>query len=252
MNGTGNMEDISADTVPTGRLSASLVAKRKIFGANTPAGHRCSNLAELLESRKTATGERLKSIERSMARQAADLARLSMEPALKRNIDELSLDRLREVLDYDPKTGALTWRVRLGPMCKFGQTAGVIKGGYRRIAIDGRSYTASHLAWFHFYGIPPIGLVDHKNGDKTDQSIENLRPATHSQNSMNQGRNKNNTTGFKGVAVFNKPGEPTRFRASIRANRKRIFLGIFDTPEEAYEVYCNAAKEHHGEFARVK
>jgi hypothetical protein len=252
MNGTGNEQYISAEAVPTGRFHAHLIAKRNLFGALTPPGHRCSNLVELLKNRHGATGEQLKNIEASMARQAADLARLSKDAPLKRNITELSLERLREVLDYDPATGALTWRVRLGPMCKFGQIAGVIKGKYRRIAIDGRSYTASHLAWFHYYGIPPVGLVDHENLDTDDQSIENLRPATHAQNSKNMGRNSANTTGFKGVAVFNKPGKPTRYRALIRANGKRIFLGIFDTPEEAHEAYCKAAKELHGEFARTQ
>jgi hypothetical protein len=252
MNGTGNEQYISADTVPMGHLAAQLSSKRDLFGSDTPAGYRCSNLIAMLASRRTATGNRLKQIEINMAAQAADLERLSIDAPLKRNIVELDLARLREVLNYDPITGALTWRVRLGPMCKFGETAGVIKKGYRRIAIDGRSYTASHLAWFHFYGIAPIGLVDHENGDKADQRIENLRLATHSQNSQNMGRNKANTTGFKGVAVFNQSGQPTRYRALIRANKVRVFLGIFDTPEEAHAAYCKAAKEYHGEFARTQ
>jgi len=168
-----------------------------------------------------------------------------------RNIQALSLERLREVLDYDPETGALTWRKRLGPMCKFGQPAGkCTKQGYRRIAIDGQSYTASHLAWFHFYGIRPTVLIDHKNLDKTDDRIENLRLATHSQNSANQRRNSRNTTGFKGVARYNKEYTKAKYRAHIRANGKRIFLGLFHTPEEAHEAYAKAAAELHGEFGR--
>ncbi len=255
MNVTGNEQYISAEPVPTGRLGASLINKRELFGADTPPGYRCSNLFELLENRRTATGEQLRYIEASMARQARDLARLAQDAPLKvkRNIAELSLFRLREVLDYNPATGALTWRFRLSPKCKLGEAAGAIskKTGYRKIRLDGVYYTASHLAWFHFYGISPAGLVDHENLDKTDDRIENLREATHSQNSMNMGRNSANTTGFKGVAVFNKSGESTRFRALIRAHGKRHFLGIFDTPEEAHVAYCRAAKAFHGEFART-
>jgi hypothetical protein len=171
----------------------------------------------------------------------------------KKNIATLSLERLREVLDYDPLTGALTWRFRLSPKCRLGEPAGVVKSqGYRKITIDGRNYPASHLAWFHYYGVAPEGLVDHKDRDKANDRIENLRPATSTQNSRNIGRNSANTTGFKGVAVFNKPGQPTRYRALIRANGMRIFLGIFDTPEEAHDVYCKAAAKYHGEFARTE
>jgi hypothetical protein len=252
----GPIEMIEEKTeVPNGRLGASLINKRELFGANTPPGYRCSNLFELLENRRTATGWQLRNIEASMARQARDLARLSQDAPLKvkRNIAKLSLARLRETLNYDPATGALTWRIRTSPMCKLGQLAGTISKthGYRKIRLDDVYYTASHLAWFHFYGIPPVGLLDHKNGNRADDRIENLREATHSQNSMNMGRNGSNTTGFKGVAVFNQPGKPTRYRALTRANGKRHFLGTFDTPEEAHEAYCKAVKLLHGAFART-
>lgn len=245
--------EVSQAPAPSSRLRGQLLTKRRVFGAETPAGHRCSNLDELLQHRDRASGEQLKNIEASIARQAADLSSLSIgENALKRNVAELSLERLREVLDYDPSTGILKWRFRTSPNAKLDEPAGTIaKSGYRKIRLDDVYYTASHLAWFHYYGMVPAGIIDHVNGDKTDDRIENMRLATASQNSMNQGRNGNNTTGFKGVAVFNKPGEPTRYRALIRAGGKRHFLGTFDTPEAAHEAYCMAAKEMHGEFART-
>lgn len=253
MNGTGNVEDISAETVPAGRLGAQLVAKRKLFGAETPAGHRCSNLTELLDSRKKAVNEQqIKNIEDSMARQAADLGRLSQDAPLKRNITDLSLERLREVLDYDPKTGALTWRFRTSPKCRLDEPAGAVGShGYRKIRLDDRYYTASHLAWFHFYGMPPVGLIDHASGDKTDDRIENLRLATPSQNAQNIGVRRSSSTGLKGAARFNSPRNSKKFRSTITINKKRIHLGQFDTAEEAHEAYCKAAKELHGEFART-
>jgi hypothetical protein len=256
MNDTGTSSSISAETDPSVRLRGQLLEKRRLFGAYTPGGHRCSNLDELLQNRGTATGEQLRNIEASIARQVGDLSSMSIGPAaFTRNVTKLSIERLREVLDYDPLTGALKWRFRTSPNAKLDEPAGAIgKHGYRKIRLDDRYYPSSHLAWFHYYGVTPAGLIDHENGDKSDDRIENLRLATASQNSMNQGRNRNNTTGFKGVAVFNKPGEPTRYRAVIRPGGKgvkRRFLGIFDTPEEAHQAYCKAAEELHGEFART-
>lgn len=176
---------------------------------------------------------------------------IQVAPRTSRNIQALSLKRLRQVLDYDPETGALIWRLRLSPRCKVGQPAGVVKQGYRRISIDGRSYTAGHLAWFHFYGVLPEGIVDHKDLDKDNNRIGNLREATTTENATNRPRSSLNTTGFKGVAQFNNPRNKARYRSQIRHNGKRIFLGLFHTPEEAYAAYCKAAAELHGEFARV-
>lgn len=167
-------------------------------------------------------------------------------------IHSLDLDRLQEVLDYDPETGVFSWRIRIGPRCKLGQPAGCIKTqGYRRIAIDGVSYTASHLAWYHFYGEPSDSDLDHKDRNKDNNRISNLRKATFSQNSMNIGRLVTNTSGFKGVSKFSF-NTRKKWRAQIRQNGKRFYLGAFDTPEEAYAAYCAKAAELHGKFMRLE
>lgn len=88
--------------------------------------------------------------------------------------------------------------------------------------------------------------IDHKNGNGLDNQKSNLRKATKSQNQCNRGKNKNNTTGYKGVK-FDKPRN--KFRARICINNKTIFLGRFDTSEQAAKAYNEAAKIHHGEFA---
>lgn len=168
-----------------------------------------------------------------------------------RKIADLDLDRLQEVLDYDPETGVLLWRVRLSPRGNPGTPAGYVgTHGYRFVGIDGVRYLAHHLAWFHFYGVPP-DEIDHKNTKRDDNWIDNLREATSVQNARNRNRSSANTTGFKGVARFNHYGNRAKYRSSIRFEGKRIFLGLFHTPEEAYEAYCKKVRELHGEFGRV-
>ena len=95
--------------------------------------------------------------------------------------------------------------------------------------------------------MPPSSLVvDHIDGDGLDCRISNLRACTNQQNCSNQRISKNNTTGFKGVV---RRGE--RFEASIRAGGKRIYLGVYDTPEEAFGMYCRASEKYHGDFGRT-
>jgi hypothetical protein len=169
-----------------------------------------------------------------------------------RSILHLDLDRLHEVLDYDPESGELTWRISLAPNCRFDVPAGCIKGnGYRYISLDGRQYFAHQLAWLHFYQRPPAGDLDHINRKKADNRISNLREVTCSQNKFNVGKLSHNTTGFKGVSRFSQPGLTAPYRAQIRHGGKRHYLGAFTTPEAAYEAYCQKARELHGEFINL-
>ena len=95
----------------------------------------------------------------------------------------------------------------------------------------------------------PGGMdVDHINGDKLDNRRENLRLATRAQNTQNQGRRSTNKSGYKGVC---RATNRKSWMATITVNRRQKLLGCFSTPEEAHAAYCTAAKELHGEFARV-
>jgi hypothetical protein len=93
---------------------------------------------------------------------------------------------------------------------------------------------------------PKDKIVDHKNMNTLDNRKCNLRICTKSQNQMNRGKTKNNTTGFKGV-IFNK--EKDKFIARITKDKKVFRLGSFNTVEEAARVYDNYAIKLHGEFA---
>ncbi len=156
---------------------------------------------------------------------------------------------LRELLRYDPETGIFTWRSRgkkhqLWDNKNAGKIAGnVSKNGYIRITIRNKNYWAHRLAWVYVYGAITKLDVDHENLIKTDNRISNLRLATRSQNHANKPSRVGSLP--RGVARNHK-----RYLAQISVARKYIYLGTFDTPEQAHANYVAAAKKYYGEFAR--
>jgi hypothetical protein len=92
---------------------------------------------------------------------------------------------------------------------------------------------------------PDDMCVDHINGNPLDNRKENLRICTHQQNMMNQGKQKNNSTGFKGIC-FNK--RDNKYQAQIMIDGKIKHLGLFDDKLDAYKAYCEACVKYHGEY----
>lgn len=107
---------------------------------------------------------------------------------------------------------------------------------------------AHQLAWLLSHDEWPPRNIDHIDMDRANNRLSNLRLATPSQNGANRGRQKNNSSGLKGVA-WNKGAK--RWRAQIKANGKRRHLGYFDTAEEAHAAYQEAAASLFGDFART-
>lgn len=96
---------------------------------------------------------------------------------------------------------------------------------------------------------PAKGLeVDHRDGDGLNNQRTNLRVCTHAENIRNSKMPTSNTSGKKGV-WWSKRFK--KWAASIKASDRNITLGYFSDKEAAYQAYCKAAKEHHGEFARL-
>jgi hypothetical protein len=92
--------------------------------------------------------------------------------------------------------------------------------------------------------------VDHWDGDGLNNVDENLRVCTGSQNQANRKLNSNSTSGFKGVSLTGNSYK-NRYKAEIRVSGKKIYLGSFETKEDAARAYDTAAKELFGEFART-
>ena len=157
---------------------------------------------------------------------------------------ELTQDQLKARLRYRPETGFFYW---ISPGKYHSQRknrrAGVPnKDGYIVIRINTRLYRAHRLAWLYVYGELPRRL-DHKNRNRSDNRIENLRPCTQSQNMANQAARKTKT-GFRGVE---KRGN--RFKAYAHANGKKLFLGSYSTPEEASAAHETSRIAMWGDFA---
>lgn len=91
-------------------------------------------------------------------------------------------------------------------------------------------------------------FVDHINGNTLDNRRSNLRLVDAQTNTFNTRKHSDNKSGYKGV-VYDKANN--KWRSEIMHSGKKHWLGRFDTPEEAYEAYCNAAKLLHGEYARL-
>lgn len=160
----------------------------------------------------------------------------------------LTVERLRQVLHYDPTTGIFTWLVATARQINAGDIAGSLDGdGYLAIQIDTRRYKAHRLAWLYVYGVWPIHQVDHKNCRRSDNRVANLREATNQQNSANSSLGRNNSSGFKGVFCRHN----NRWEAAIKVNGKYKSLGCFNTPGDAHTAYEIAAQHHFGEFARA-
>lgn len=157
-------------------------------------------------------------------------------------------DRLRELLRYDPHSGAITWAVNRGPM-RAGYSAGCRKpDGYIEIRIEGAIYGAHVIAWTLHTGAWPAHEIDHRDLDNSNNIFSNLREATRVQNNANQGLSVKNTSGFKGVSGDKKE---KKWIARINTSCGRIRLGSFDAPEDGYRAYQKASRLIHGEFARV-
>lgn len=152
--------------------------------------------------------------------------------------------RLRDLFEY--ANGKLFWRVNRGRV-HVGDEAGTIgQIGKMYVQVDKKKYLVHRVIWMlHNDDCPEF--IDHIDGNPLNNRIDNLRPATKSQNAMNRKMHRNNASGFKGV--YQIPSK--KFAASICISGKNKYLGVFETPELAQNSYALAAQQYFKEYARV-
>lgn len=157
---------------------------------------------------------------------------------------------LSELLEY--KDGLLYWKVSPNYNIKVGDIAGSVdRRGYIRIGYKRKHYKAHRLIWFMHYGEIP-DTIDHINNDPSDNRIENLRNCTQHENAMNQSTQKvSKSSKYKGVSYSKTPRLRKRWLSYITINKKRQYIGSFETEEEAAIAYNSRALELFGVFARL-
>ena len=159
------------------------------------------------------------------------------------------VERLREYFVYDSKTGQLRWKERLQRAGRGGRqvAAGTIAGGinhngYVRIRLDGLKYFAHRIVWKMATGEDPPAEIDHKDGNPTNNRLENLRVVTRTEQVWNSGPRKDNTSGFRGVYSDG--------RGKWKVDIGELYLGRFGSPEEASRAYEAVAIKCYGKFYR--
>lgn len=159
-----------------------------------------------------------------------------------RNDPSITCELVRSIYDYDRETGVFSYKASRGRMSK-GSIAGTVKKGYGVLAIGGKFFQASRVAWLYVHGSWPINDIDHINHNPLDNRIENLRDISHQANMHNQSRARvNNKTGVVGVYYF---ARNKRYHAQINIKGKPTFLGSFSNIEDAEKAYLKAKATHH-------
>jgi len=160
---------------------------------------------------------------------------------------EITQDYLKSHFDY--QDGKLLYKKSIFKRLIGKQAGGINKStGYHRTNIKSKYYATHRLVWLFHHGEWPCMDLDHKDVDKTNNRIENLRLTNDRLNAGNVKKQQNKTSIYKGV-LWHK--QHKKWYSQIRANGKRQFLGLFVNEIEAAKAYDAAARKHFQDFARL-
>jgi len=163
--------------------------------------------------------------------------------------NDIAVEEVRRLFDYNPITGIMTRRVRTYSRNKIGDAVGfTCEWGHLRVRVNGMSCYVHRLIWAWVYGIYPKEQMDHINGNPTDNRLVNLRAATQSTNMRNRRISKNNTSGFHGV-YWDKV--KNTWRVQIQVDGKHKYLGRHKELDDAVRARKQAEvkygyHENHG------
>ena len=153
----------------------------------------------------------------------------------------ITQEEIRQRLQYNSSDGTLTWISHKRRPDLIGTIAGSKNlNSHIQIYVNCKKYWAHRLVWLYHYGYMPK-IIDHINGDPSDNRIENLRECSHSENLRNVGKSKSNTSGVKGVS-WSKAAQKWEARCGK-------YLGLYETKEEAAKVVQEYREKNHGIFS---
>lgn len=157
---------------------------------------------------------------------------------------ELNAEIIRELLDYNPETGRLFWKERDKKWFKTTQSANSWNTefagteaftakrteGRMHGRIFEKNYAKHRICWLHYHGAWPENVIDHIDGDPTNNRISNLRDVAQQENALNQKLRNTNKSGQMGVCEAN---SGSRWRAYITVDGKQVNLGQFENKDDA-------------------
>lgn len=164
-------------------------------------------------------------------------------------MEKITQELVKHIFEY--KDGKLFWKNKSSNLsrAKIGYEFGrgsLDKDGYKIGSFLGKQYRVHRLIFFYHFGYFP-NIIDHKDCNKENNNIDNLRECTHQQNAFNKRITKTSTSGVKGVH-WKKKDEI--WEVSIKLNNKQHYLGCFKSLDDAKQVAMNFREKHHGEFCR--
>ena len=156
----------------------------------------------------------------------------------------MNTSKIRDLLEFDSKTGKLKWKVSQGARAVVGETAGCLLSiGYIQIKINGEKYYAHRLIWEMFNdAIPEDMEIDHINGIRDDNHLSNLRCVPRQVNSQNLRKAQKNN---KSTEVLNVYPHRKKFQVRITVDGKTINVGTYSTLKIAEGVALRAKRKHH-------
>lgn len=160
----------------------------------------------------------------------------------------MKLERLKALFYYED--GVLYNRISRGKAKRDSPAGYTAEDGYRRVCVDGTYVYIHRIVWWMLTGkeVPDDLYIDHIDGNRLNNNIDNLRLASAQENQYNKFRQTNGTSSYKGVWFDSKKNV---WKASIRLQSKRLYIGQFDSELAAAIAYDKIAIDLHGKYAKL-